>query len=160
MPEIAAERFKENDLWTCSVVFFFLGLFIFFSFSWTCSVFSSSFSQRGEDNSDPDTCHFNLHRWSLQQLYFGFLICSLQLWSHFPLTSQLGCLRGRRSWCLGGARCLAGLRLNRVAAGLLLHKFSHSARFGFQSRNLSLFMQFNANVFTWKNPWNTLELFF
>ena len=119
-----------------------------FSFSLTCSVFSFSwtssvFTKRGRQ----------LRSWQVSLYFtsmkppaaeFSFLICSLQLksnpWSHFPSTSQLWCLRGRRSWCLGGPRCLAGLRLNRGAAGLLLHKFSHSARFGFQSRNLSLFM--------------------
>ena len=165
MPEIAAESLQRKrplDLFSCYLI---IGPVQFFSLCWTVFNFflflgPDKCSQRGKVNSDPDTCHFTLHRWSLQQLNFSFLICPLQLWSHFPSTSWLGCLRGRRSWCLGGARCLTGLRLNRGAAGLPLHKFSHSARFGFQSRNLSLFMQFNANVFTWRNPWNTLELFF
>ena len=125
MPEIAAESLQSKRPLDLSSFFFFLDLSSFFSFSWTCSVFflflgPVQCSQRGEDNADPDTCHFTLHRWSLQQPNFSFLICSLQLksnpWSHFPSTSRLRCLRGRRSWCLGGARCLAGLRLNRGAA--------------------------------------------
>ena len=95
-----------------------------FSFSLTCSVFSFSwtssvFTKRGRQ----------LRSWQVSLYFtsmkppaaeFSFLICSLQLksnpWSHFPSTSRLRCLRGRRSWCLGGARCLASLRLNRGAA--------------------------------------------
>ena len=166
MPEIAAESLQRKRPLDVFSFFLFLGRVQFLSFSWSYLVFSwllDLFSVH-KGGKTTDTCHFTLLRWSLQLLNFIFLICPLQLqsdpWSHFPSTSRLRCLCGRRSWCLGGARCLAGLRLNRGAAGLPLHKFSHSARFGFQSRNLSLFMQFNANVFTWRNPWNTLELFF
>ena len=134
MPEIAAESLQSKrpldlssfffflDLssffsfsWTCSVFFFFLDLFSFFSFSWTSSVFTKGGRQRR-------SWHVSLYFTSMKPpaAEFSFLICSLQLksnpWSHFPSTSRLRCLRGRRSWCLGGARCLAGLRLNRGAA--------------------------------------------